>query len=291
MLTKTLSTDLHFNMKWFYRTFPLDKRVKMLQAFAYIGFIIGIITYFDWAWLAMGLAYSWLVFLIGAACGLHKYSSHRSFEPKNKFFKILMLFCSMTLSLGSNVSWACTHRKHHKFSDHEGDPHSPNIDGGGWWRSIRLWFYYFPTYHINPRTVKDLSVDAEHKWFHNHYFKLNLGWFLILFLISPKVATYFYFLPIIYAFQAISYITVLAHNRYLYEWIGYTNFPSKDLTFNSKIASVFVPGDGNHNNHHTQPGAAINKFTAKDWDFAWWFIRLAGKDIKAEGDFQQTHHT
>ena len=278
-------------MKWFYRTFPLDKRVKMLQAFAYIGFIIGIITYFDWAWLAMGLAYSWLVFLIGAACGLHKYSSHRSFEPKNKFFKILMLFCSMTLSLGSNVSWACTHRKHHKFSDHEGDPHSPNIDGGGWWRSIRLWFYYFPTYHINPRTVKDLSVDAEHKWFHNHYFKLNLGWFLILFLISPKVATYFYFLPIIYAFQAISYITVLAHNRYLYEWIGYTNFPSKDLTFNSKIASVFVPGDGNHNNHHTQPGAAINKFTAKDWDFAWWFIRLAGKDIKAEGDFQQTHHT
>lgn len=278
-------------MKWFYRTFPLDTRVKMLQAFAYIGFIAGIITYFDWAWLLMGLAYSWLVFLIGAACGLHKYSSHRSFEPKNKFFKILMLFCSMTLSLGSNVSWACTHRKHHKFSDHEGDPHSPNIDGGGWWRSIRLWFYYFPTYHINPRTVKDLSVDAEHKWFHNHYFKLNLGWFLILFLISPKVATYFYFLPIIYAFQAISYITVLAHNRYLYEWIGYTNFPSKDLTFNSKIASVFVPGDGNHNNHHTQPAAAINKFTKKDWDFAWWFIRLAGKDIKAEGDFQQTHHT
>ena len=278
-------------MKWFYKKFPLDTRVKMLQAFAYIGFFAGIITYFDWAWLLMGLAYSWLVFLIGAACGLHKYSSHRSFEPKNKFYKLLMLFCSMTLSLGSNVSWACTHRKHHKFSDHEGDPHSPNIDGGGWWRSIRLWFYYFPTYHINPRTVKDLSVDAEHKWFHNHYFKLNLGWFLILFLISPKVATYFYFLPIIYAFQAISYITVLAHNRYLYEWIGYTNFPSKDLTFNSKIASVFVPGDGNHNNHHTQPGAAINKFTNKDWDFAWWFIKLAGKDIKAEGDFQQTHHT
>ena len=278
-------------MKWFYRTFSLDTRVKMLQAFAYIGFLAGIVIYFDWAWLLAGLAYSWLVFLIGASCGLHKYSSHRSFEPKNRFYKLLMLFCSMTLSLGSNVSWACTHRKHHKFSDHEGDPHSPNIEGGGFWRSIRLWFYYFPTYHINPRTVKDLSVDKDHKWFHNHYFKLNLGWFLILFLISPKVATYFYFLPIIYAFQAISYITVLAHNKYLHKLIGYTNFPSTDLTFNSKIASVFVPGDGNHNNHHTQPAAAINKFTAKDWDFAWWFIRLAGKDIKAEGDFQQTHHT
>jgi len=51
-------------LKWFYRTFPLDKRVKMLQAFAYIGLIIGLVLYFDWAWLVAGLAYSWILFLV-----------------------------------------------------------------------------------------------------------------------------------------------------------------------------------------------------------------------------------
>lgn len=270
--------------------FSLDTKVKMLQAFAYIGFLISIYTMFDWQWLLVGLSYSWLIFLAGASSSLHKYSSHRSFEPKNRVVKLFLLFSSTILSLGSNISWACTHRKHHKFSDHEGDPHSPNLYGGGFWRGVRMWFYYFPTYHINPRTVKDLSVDKDHKFFHQHYFKINLGWFLLLFLISPKIATYFYFLPIIYAFQAISYITVLAHKTWLHKLIGYTNFDSNDLTFNSKLASVFVPGDGNHNNHHAQPGAAKNKFTDQDWDFGWWFIKLIG-NVPDQETFKQHYHT
>ena len=113
---------------------------------------------------------------------------------------------------------------------------------------------------------------------------------MLLFLISPKVATYFYFLPVIYAFQAISYITVLAHKTWLHKLIGYTNFPSTDNTFNSRLASIFVPGDGNHNNHHTQPGAAKNKFSDRDWDFAWWFIKLIGK-VPDQQSFQQHYHT
>ena len=270
--------------------FSLDTKVKLLQAFAYVGFIVSIVAMFDWKWLLVGLAYSWLIFLSGASCGLHKYSSHRSFDTKNRFLKLVLLFSSTVLSLGSNISWACTHRKHHKFSDHEDDPHSPNLNGGGVWRSIKLWFYYFPTYHINPRTVKDLTIDKDHKFFHQNYFKVNLGWFLILFLISPKVATYFYFLPIIYAFQAIRYITVLAHNTWLSRVIGYTNFPSDDKTFNSRLASIFVPGDGNHNNHHVQPGAAKNKFSKRDWDFAWWFIKLIGK-VPDQESFKQHHYT
>ena len=274
---------------WFYKLFSLDSRVKLLQAFGYAGFLVTMFVYFDWVWLVASLVFSWLVFLMGAACGLHKNSSHRSFEPKNFFWKVLMLFSSTVLSLGSNISWACTHRKHHKFSDKEEDPHSPNLNGGGIWRGIRLWFYYFPTYHISPRTVKDLSIDREHKFFHQNYFKINLGWFLLLFLISPKVAGYFYFVPIVYAFTAISYITVLAHKTWLHKLIGYTNFDSQDLTFNSRLAAIFVPGDGNHNNHHALPGAAHNKFNKKDWDFGWWLIKLIGKNYQTE--FDQRFHT
>jgi fatty-acid desaturase len=254
----------------------LDTKVKMLQTFAYVGFIYTMAYQFNLIYLLLSLAFSWILFLIGASMGLHKYSSHKSFECKHPAFKVIMLFCSSILSLGSNISWAATHRKHHQFSDKPEDPHSPNTHGGGVWRSIKLWFYYFPTYHINPRTVKDLMSDSTHKFFHHHYFKIVLGYVLLLSLIDIKLACYLYFVPVIYGFTAISYITVLAHNTWLSRF-GYKNFDSRDLSFNSRVASVFVPGDGNHNNHHARPGAARNKFTDQDWDLGFWLIKLIGR--------------
>ncbi len=34
---------------------------------------------------------------------------------------------------GPVISWVADHRKHHAFSDREGDPHSPHVDHGGGW--------------------------------------------------------------------------------------------------------------------------------------------------------------
>ena len=53
--------------------------------------------------------------------------------------------CAATLAaLGSAaiegpvISWVADHRKHHAFSDQEGDPHSPHVDhGGGWAGALR----------------------------------------------------------------------------------------------------------------------------------------------------------
>lgn len=256
--------------------FSLDTKVKLFQALAYAGFFYTLFFQFDWRWVLPSLVFSWLIFLVGASCGLHKYSSHRNFETKNNFIKGIMLFCSTILTLGSNISWASTHRQHHRFSDQPGDPHSPNTDGSGVWRSVKLWFYYFPTYHVNPKIVKDLTVDSMHKFFHRNYFKIILSYVIILAAIDIKLACYFYFVPVIYGFTAISYITVLAHNKWLSKF-GYRNLDSRDLSFNSRIASIFVPGDGNHNNHHANPGSASNKLTERDWDFGYWMVRLLSK--------------
>ena len=32
------------------------------------------------------------------------------------------------------ISWVADHRKHHTFSDEQGDPHSPHVGHGGGWR-------------------------------------------------------------------------------------------------------------------------------------------------------------
>jgi stearoyl-CoA desaturase (delta-9 desaturase) len=242
----------------------LDSRVKLFQALAYIGFIYTALFQFDWRWVIPSLIFSWLLFLLGASCGLHKYSSHRNFDPKNNLLKALILFASTILTLGSNISWAAT------------DPHSPNTNGAGFLRSVKLWFYYFPTYPINPRIIKDLTTDALHKFFHKHYFKIIIAYVVTLAIIDIKLVCYFYFVPVVYSFTAISYITVLAHNTWLSKF-GYKNLNSNDLSFNSKIASLFVPGDGNHNNHHAKPEQASNKIAPDDWDLGYWMVKLLAK--------------
>ena len=35
---------------------------------------------------------------------------------------------------GPVISWVADHRKHHTYSDQEGDPHSPHVGHGGGWR-------------------------------------------------------------------------------------------------------------------------------------------------------------
>ena len=35
------------------------------------------------------------------------------------------------------ISWVADHRKHHTFSDEQGDPHSPHVGHGGGWRGAR----------------------------------------------------------------------------------------------------------------------------------------------------------
>ena len=40
------------------------------------------------------------------------------------------------------ISWVADHRKHHTFSDQEGDPHSPHVDHGGGWKGAMQGLFY-----------------------------------------------------------------------------------------------------------------------------------------------------
>jgi len=174
--------------------------------------------------------------------------------------------------------WAATHRKHHKFSDKPGDPHSPvePAEGKvGWLHNFKLWFYYFPTYHINVRTVKDLTVDKEHKLFHKHYFKIHIAFVVLLALIDPIYIGYFWAIPILYGYTGTNYIVVTCHLPWWKERIGYTNFKDQvDNSYNNKLMAILLPGEGNHENHHVNPGAIRNALSTRDIDLGWWWINI-----------------
>jgi stearoyl-CoA desaturase (delta-9 desaturase) len=263
-----------------------DTKVKLLQATAYLTVAVTLFTAWNTKLFFIGLGLGWFFFLAGITGSLHKYSSHKCFTAKNKLAEVFILFMGTIVSLGSNISWAATHRKHHQFSDHEGDPHSIHTDGGGFWRACKIYFYYFPTYLINPRTVKDLTNDPMHRWFHKHYYKVIAGYVILLAIIDPIYVGYFYALPVLYVHTGISYITVLAHNVTLNKVIGYRNFESTDHTFNWSVASILFPGEGNHNNHHALPGAVKNALKPGDIDLAYWYLKTVGK-ISTNQDYYQ----
>jgi stearoyl-CoA desaturase (delta-9 desaturase) len=66
----------------------------------------------------------------GVTIGYHRLFTHRGFEtsrPMRAFFAVLG---SLAIE-GSVIRWVADHRKHHAFTDVEGDPHSPHVDHQG----------------------------------------------------------------------------------------------------------------------------------------------------------------
>ena len=61
---------------------------------------------------------------LGITVGFHRYFTHKSFKP-NRGVKILLGVAGSMAIQGPIVRWVADHRKHHKFSDRDGDPHSP----------------------------------------------------------------------------------------------------------------------------------------------------------------------
>jgi stearoyl-CoA desaturase (Delta-9 desaturase) len=60
----------------------------------------------------------------GITIGFHRFFTHKSFKP-NRPLKIALAIAGSMAIQGPVIRWVADHRKHHKFSDRDGDPHSP----------------------------------------------------------------------------------------------------------------------------------------------------------------------
>jgi stearoyl-CoA desaturase (delta-9 desaturase) len=61
---------------------------------------------------------------MGVTIGFHRYLTHGSFKAKRPLRIALAVAGTLALQ-GSVVQWVADHRRHHAYSDVEGDPHSP----------------------------------------------------------------------------------------------------------------------------------------------------------------------
>ncbi|MBW4061399.1 acyl-CoA desaturase [Candidatus Saccharibacteria bacterium] len=112
-------------------------------------------------WLDLGIAtVFYLVSGWGVTVGFHRYFTHSSFMA-NRPLKIVLAIAGQLAVQGSVIVWVADHRRHHRFSDKAGDPHSPVI------RAVRVTHKYVG----DPSTDTLIGTDG-YPWCYNSKGKL-----------------------------------------------------------------------------------------------------------------------
>ena len=129
-------------------------------------------------WLAWGRGLHWQDLLVlaimytltglGITVGYHRLFTHRSFKTGRTLRTLLAVLGSMAVE-GPVIEWVATHRKHHRFSDQSGDPHSPHLDHAPGWRGTLRglghahvgWMFRGKDIANPARYAKDLLTDRD----------------------------------------------------------------------------------------------------------------------------------
>jgi len=96
----------------------------------FAAFLLAVVLLWDRAvnWTDLGLFAGFYVATgFGITIGYHRLFTHRAFETSTPVRVLFAVLGSMAVE-GSVITWVADHRKHHAFSDEEGDPHSPHVD-------------------------------------------------------------------------------------------------------------------------------------------------------------------
>lgn len=209
------------------------------------------------------------VAVFGTTIYLHRTATHRALALHPA---VAWLFrCSLWLTTGlSTREWVAVHRKHHAFTDQEGDPHSPRLMG--FW-SVQLGnvFLYLKEARkpdVIERYAKDITDDwSERTLFRHGLLGLAIGTTALCLLIGTGPAL------LAAGIHATMYVFVLSSSiNGLCHHVGYRNFDN--TATNLRFLALVTGGEGLHNNHHGCPRSPKFSVRASELDPAWPIIRL-----------------
>jgi stearoyl-CoA desaturase (delta-9 desaturase) len=175
--------------------------------------------------------------------------------------------------------WVAVHRKHHHFSDEEGDPHSPHLKG--LW-NVLLWnAVYYAKEANKPEVIEKYTRDippSRLDWI------LDRGWCglaagITLFAFGFYVLTGRWTGAFIglgtFIVQGVAYIGMNAVINGACHVIGYKNFAN--TATNIRTVALLSGGEGLHNNHHQYPSSAKFSMRQREIDPAWPVIKVLSR--------------
>ncbi|MGH3759297.1 acyl-CoA desaturase [Actinophytocola sp.] len=225
---------------------------------------------FTWGW-GLGwldlvlAAVFYTVTCLGVTVGFHRYFTHGAFKARRPLRVALAIVGSMALQ-GPITHWVADHRRHHAFSDRDGDPHSPWVFGTsplavvrGFWHAHMGWLFDRNLTNAE-RFAPDLLADKDIARVHRQF-----GLWTAVTLVAPAalggLLTWSWWGAVTAFFWAgLVRVSFLHHVTWsvnsICHMIGSRPFAARDRSANFWPLAILSMGESWHNLHHADPTCA-----------------------------------
>jgi stearoyl-CoA desaturase (delta-9 desaturase) len=223
----------------------------------------------------------------GVTVGFHRYFTHGSFKARRGLRVALAIAGSLSIE-GPVVRWVADHRKHHAFSDREGDPHSPWRYGettgalakGLWWAHMGWLFDVEQT--SQTKYAPDLLQDKDIVRVSRAFPQLVLVSLLLPPLLGGLISWSWPGALSAFFWGSLVRIALLHHTTWsinsICHAIGERPFKSRDRSGNVWWLAVLSMGESWHNLHHADPTCARHGVLRGQIDstarFIWFFEKF-----------------
>jgi stearoyl-CoA desaturase (delta-9 desaturase) len=206
---------------------------------------------------------------LGVTVGFHRYLTHRSFKTGPAMRAGLSVLGSAAIE-GPVISWVADHRKHHTFSDQEGDPHSPHVGHDGGWRGALKgllhahvgWLFIHSQRGARKRYARDLIEDPVVSFVDRTFLVWAMGGLVMAFALGWVIGGSFYAALTGLLWGGAVRMLVVHHVTYsinsLCHFFGRRRFETGDESRNLLWLSLPTFGESWHNNHHAFPTSAMH---------------------------------
>jgi stearoyl-CoA desaturase (Delta-9 desaturase) len=244
-----------------------------------------------WGWglgwhdVVLAIAFYYIAGL-GISVGLHRYFTHGSFKAV-RGFKIALAVAGSLAIEGPVTTWVADHRRHHKYSDKEGDPHSPWRFGSDW-KALSKGLVFAHTGWLFdgdvtseekfcPDWLADSDVLRISRWFPGLVAVSLLAPAFIggLWSMSWQGAATAFFWATLVRIAFLHHITWSINS--ICHTFGKEEFEVRDKSRNVSWLAILSFGESWHNLHHADPTCARHGVLKGQIDIAARMIWLAEK--------------
>jgi sn-1 stearoyl-lipid 9-desaturase len=250
--------------------------------------VVFVTRYFSWWLMLAGFLYSMVGIGTHGTVWLHRYSTHRAFKFRNRFYRFVCR--NLALKIIPEEIYVVSHHVHHAISDQAGDPYNARA---GWLYCFLAGELHQPiNRNLSPKDYEHLCLLVRHTGMRINSYEQYKEWGSITHPL-PLVAHYllnwafwygaFYLMgghalaTALFGWSAVWAIGIRAHNYDLHAGGKDRRKDGLDFDRASLAINAFWPGlvAGEwHNNHHLYPNSARAGFLPWQPDVSFAFIRL-----------------
>lgn len=205
---------------------------------------------------------------------LHRGQAHKSIEFNHIVAHLMRFWLWLTTGMVTK-QWVAIHRKHHRYSDLEGDPHSPVVYGI--WQVLFKGALLYNAASKDKDMVNTYGVGVPDDWVERNVYtphsRAGIGILLLINIcLFGWIGLVIWGIQMIWIpFWAAGVINGLGH------WVGYRNGVTKDQSRNLLPIGIIIGGEELHNNHHLNPASPRLSKHWFEFDIGWAYTKLFEK--------------